>query len=210
MATLNLANDQLYLDGLVSVTKEDRVTLALSTINNCYIDDIVIDEKSPTLGIYCGYLSRIHSATEILIGDYITYNGNSYVAIDSTLPFLGDPYQCVLLNLNFYRFNDTVNHYRPNWIKDNYGTDTLQGYTLVSPPISCRIQPRTAEPDEIGFKHILRTSYDIFILHNLTNIVKGDILESAAGKKYKIVSWDNKESITDLMVIRCESNWENS
>lgn len=214
---VDLSDDQLYLDGLLSVTKTDGVTGSTSTINNAIILHVDQLEKEESYGVYQGWVSQIHSLEQLVIGDYIQVTsgfagdglyGKKYIVLNAKPPVFSDPYICDILDLAFHRFNNTVTHLRPVFTKDIYANDVLTNYTQVSPPVSARIQPTDTIETMRSGKRIQIAGYNIFILQNLSGIVQGDILQSASGQKYKIVNIKHKASITDLMTVECVADYE--
>jgi len=217
-------NDGFAGDGsLANVSYTQRATTGNTTISisSALKFNESIDEKAESFGLYTdskvSYLlpnSGFYSGpiSGALIGDEITeltYPNNIWW-ITSTTPGQwngGWICACVKLNINS-NLADTISHLRPNWYRDSYGTDSLNGYATVSGNIPARIQPIVGAKNEIGDKMVKFNHYNIYLTNNLPNIVRGDIISDASGNYYRIESWQHKTDIKALMVIYCVGNIE--
>lgn len=207
--TINLAGHNKYLQGTETVTREDGVTGATSSIDLAILLKIDNVEQEESLGVYQGYLSRLRSPVAISIGDYITSAaGMRYIVLEVRPPWLNDIWTATLLNLGFYRFNDTATHYGSIYTPNEYGSK-ITTYVIKTPPFACRLQPDGDTKEIIGFKNVMVDKYNLYCITNLSSsIYHGDIIVMANGYRYKVVGFTHKQSITDLMTLKLERNYE--
>lgn len=207
-----LGDDQLILckeGGSVSTfSVRNPNTTTTWNITNCITLHFDVSEKHQSYAVYQGFLTELHTLDGISVGDIVLIDGSEYVILDVIPPVFGDPYIGTCLSLGFYNFNNTIQHLRPQWTKDEFGSDICSTYNLTDAVISCRIQPISAGDGVVGFKRVMLNTYNIYLLENLNNVVKGDILRGSNNKDYKIVKWTNKQDVADLMKVECVGDFE--
>ncbi len=208
----DLSGDQLLLPGL------ETITLNGSSVPNVYRMPDVVSEQEPAQGVY---LSR-NVGFHLPVGDAI-YPGDSkptvgmlivdaddfaYFVLTVRQPKHSDYWGCMTREAvisGTLDLDDTVTLLAASYTKDpGLGKKVTHTADSTFTGVAAKIMLRPSVAEAYAGQDQILEQYDIYVAEDIGQVNEGDLLRDGDGKQYRIVSWRNRQSISELSVLECE------
>ena len=210
--TLDLTNDHLIFDGLITVTLTDNV--GNQTVPNTYKLEKEDVENSPSEGVYQSSTVEFQFPSTIarppvIGGSVTTADAKEYTILETREPFLNDFYGAIAKEKvlsDDMGLRDVVSLWRHTTSTDSYGSQIVSHPVASVSGIQAKIQLMDSGIEDRVGKREFNRQYQIFV-----NLDIGDNWLSARDQIkdegliiYTVKSWKNRQSIRELSVILCE------